>query len=115
MNIFEILKKDHKTVSDLMNKLEPTIHRVFKNRDELFNRIKMELNIHSELEEKLFYSELKNYLETKYLIDNSLVEHNKIHNLLNELTLISKDSDKWSEKLHQLKQCIEHHVNEEEH
>lgn len=55
MNAIELLKKDHETVKDLLNKLEETTERAVQTRKKLLARIEQELKIHTELEEQIFY------------------------------------------------------------
>jgi len=114
MNAFDILKEDHKKVADLFEKLEPTTERAIKTREELFAKLKMELDVHSHIEETILYPVLKEIEETRDITLEGIEEHRIVKQLLTELDRISKDTEQWTAKLTVLKENVEHHVEEEE-
>ena len=59
MNAFQLLKEDHKKVSGIFQQLEPTTERALKTREELFTKLKQELDIHAQIEETIFYPAIK--------------------------------------------------------
>lgn len=114
MNAFDILKEDHKKVSDLFEKLEPTTERAIKTREELFAKLKTELDVHSHIEETLLYPVLKEFEETRDITLEGIEEHRIVKQLLTELDQMSKDTEQWTAKMTVLKESVEHHVEEEE-
>lgn len=114
MNAFELLKQDHKKVSDIFEKLEPTTERAIKTREELFAKLKTELDIHARVEESLLYPALEEAGETRDLTLEAYEEHRLVKRLLTELEAMPKDSEQWTAKLTVLKENVEHHVEEEE-
>lgn len=56
---------DHKTVAGILEKIDGTTERALKTREELFTRLKTELDIHTDIEEKIFYPVLENADETR--------------------------------------------------
>lgn len=114
MNAFDILKEDHKRVSDLFEKLEPTTERAIKTREELFAKVKMELDLHSQIEETILYPMLKEVEETRDITLEGIEEHRIVKLLLAELEKMPKDTEQWTAKLTVLKENVEHHVEEEE-
>jgi iron-sulfur cluster repair protein YtfE (RIC family) len=114
MNAFELLKQDHKKVSGIFEKLEPTTERGVKTREELFAQLKQELDIHARIEETIFYPVIKEAKETKDITLEAYEEHNVVKQLLAELDELSKDDETWGAKLKVLKENVEHHVEEEE-
>jgi len=114
MNAFELLKQDHKKVSGIFEKLEPTTERGVKTREELFAQLKQELDIHARIEETIFYPAIKEAKETKDITLEAYEEHNVVKQLLAELDELSKDDETWGAKLKVLKENVEHHVEEEE-
>jgi hypothetical protein len=56
MTIFELLQADHEKVASIFEQLEPTTERGVKSREELFGRLKMELDAHAEVEEMILDS-----------------------------------------------------------
>jgi len=114
MNAFELLKHDHKTVADIFEKLEPTTERAIKTRHELFAQLKEELEIHTHIEETIFYPVLKKEAETRDITLEGFEEHHVVKILLEELTTTPVDTEQWTAKLKVLQENVEHHVEEEE-
>lgn len=114
MDAFELLKTDHKKVSGIFEKLEPTTERAIKTREELFTQLKQELDVHAEIEETIFYPAIKDADETHEITLEAYEEHAVIKRLLKELAAEPKDTEEWAAKLTVLKENVEHHVEEEE-
>ena len=114
MNAFELLKKDHQTVSGIFKQLEETTERAVKTREELFGKLKQELDIHARIEETIFYPAIKEAEETHEITLEAIQEHNVVKQLLSELEQMSVDDENWTAKLKVLKENVEHHVEEEE-
>ena len=114
MNAFELLKKDHKKVSDLFKQLDETTERAVKTREELFGKLKQELDIHARIEETIFYPAIKDAEETREITLEAFEEHNVVKQLLSELDAMPVDDERWTAKLTVLKENVEHHVEEEE-
>jgi hemerythrin-like domain-containing protein len=114
MDAFELLKQDHKKVSGIFEKLEPTTERGVKTREELFTQLKQELDVHTRIEETILYPVLKESKETKDITLEAYEEHNVVKQLLAELEELPKDDETWGAKLTVLKENVEHHVEEEE-
>jgi hypothetical protein len=114
MDAFELLKKDHKKVSGIFEKLDTTTERGVKTREELFTQLKQELDVHSRIEETVLYPILKLAKETEDITLEAYEEHNVVKQLLSELDALSKDDETWGAKFTVLKENVEHHVEEEE-
>jgi hemerythrin superfamily protein len=110
MTAIELLTKDHRKVDELFAKIQngegdPTA---------VFQKIYRELNLHAEIEESLFYPELEAKSETSDKVRHSYREHKEVKNLLEELAAASPGSEGWLDKIQQLQESVEHHVDEEE-
>ncbi|HYO62103.1 MAG TPA: hemerythrin domain-containing protein [Pyrinomonadaceae bacterium] len=114
MNAFQLLKEDHQKVSGIFEKLEPTTERALKTREEMLLKLKQELDIHAHVEETIFYPALKQALADKQIVTHALHEHQEVKDLLKQLETTPVDSEEWSATLLQLKESVEHHVDEEE-
>ena len=114
MNAFTLLKNDHQTVADLLTKIDGTTERGVKTREELFTRLKQELEIHTKIEETIFYPALEEYEETRDITLEAFEEHRIVKQFLSELQSLGKDEEQWTAKFTVLKENIEHHVEEEE-
>jgi iron-sulfur cluster repair protein YtfE (RIC family) len=114
MDAITLLKSDHEKVAGLMEKIDGTTERALKTREELFTQLKTELDIHAEIEEKIFYPVLEKADETHDITLEAFEEHRLVKQLLNELAAEPKDADTWTAKFTVLKEQVEHHVEEEE-
>jgi len=114
MDVYEILKEDHKTVAELLKKLDKTSEDGTEKREKLFLELKTELTFHAYIEELLFYPLLKDKKESKEITLEAYEEHRLVKTLLEELDDMSKDSEEWIGKFRVLKENVEHHVEEEE-
>jgi hemerythrin-like domain-containing protein len=114
MNAFTLLKTDHEKVAGILKKLEETTERAQKTREELFTQLKSELDLHAEIEEKIFYPVLEKAEESHEITLEAFEEHRLVKQLLGELETEPKDDEQWTAKFTVLKENIEHHVEEEE-
>ncbi|TKA93649.1 hemerythrin domain-containing protein [Halopseudomonas bauzanensis] len=117
MDAIELLKADHETVKQLLEEISATTERAVKKREELLQKIKLELTIHTTIEEEDFYpafkeagakDELKMYHEAKE-------EHRAVESLvLPDLLNTEPGSVEFSGRIKVLKELLEHHIEEEE-
>ena len=114
MDAFELLKTDHRKVSDLFDQIEPTTDRDAAARRELFSRLKTELDVHAHVEETILYPRLKQAAETKEITTHAYEEHQEVKDLLKEIQSMPPDGEKWMEKVRELRKNVEHHIREEE-
>ena len=111
MDAFELLKKDHKKVSQLFKEIEAASGQTKK---EIFARLKTELDVHANVEERIFYPALENKEEARDITLEAYEEHKVVKDLLGELESSNAPEDEWDAKLTVLKENVEHHVEEEE-
>ena len=117
MNAIELLKQDHEKVKKLLEDLSNTTERAFKKRAELLQKIALELQAHTTIEEEIFYpafreagerDELKMYHEAKE-------EHRAVEALvLPDLLATDPGTVEFSGRVKVLKELLEHHIEEEE-
>ncbi len=109
------LKKDHKKIQDLTHEIEKILEGKSEgNKEILFSQLRQELITHSGAEEQTCYKELITNEKSKDIVKEGLEEHAIITTLLEQMSIISCDSDKWKAKFSVLKEQIEHHIKEEE-
>lgn len=111
MDPFELLKADHKKVAQLFDKLEAASG---KAKLDVFKKIKSELELHTHIEETIFYPALKTPEETHDLTLEAYEEHKVVKRLLSELTAATSANEEWKAKATVLRENVEHHVDEEE-
>ncbi len=111
MNAIELLKADHRKVDHLFGKVKATEEGEHK---ELFEQIKAELDVHTHIEETIFYPKLKEEKELEDIVLEGIEEHHQAKMFLRELSNLTEDSEKFEPKLKVLMEDITHHVMEEE-
>jgi hemerythrin-like domain-containing protein len=118
MDAINLLKDDHKTVKALLSELTDTTNRAQKGRAELLARIATELEVHTTIEEEIFYPAFQK--AGKKGDDNEMFfeakeEHRAAGNLvLPDLLKTDVTSDQFGGRAKVLKEMIEHHADEEE-
>lgn len=113
MDAIELLKADHEKVKTLFEKVEKSDE---SKHPALFEQIKAELDVHTHIEETIFYPKLKSD-GTKEIVDITLEgieEHHQVKMFLREITSLADESEKFEPKLKVLIEDVEHHVKEEE-
>lgn len=112
MNALEVLKQDHQKVKGLFQEARQGTDR--NKRKELFDKIDTQLEIHTHIEETVFYPAIEEHEEFKDMVAEALEEHQEAKMLLDELEELGADNHDFSSKLQQLMEAVEHHVEEEE-
>ncbi len=111
MNAFELLKADHEKVAQLFEQLEAASGNA---KLEVFDQIRTELELHTHIEETIFYPALEQPEETHDLTMEAYEEHNVVKKLLRELGRSRTANEEWEAKAKVLQENVEHHVEEEE-
>ena len=111
MDAFELLKNDHKKVSQLFREIESASGQA---KNQVFSQLKRELDVHAHIEEKVFYPALENTEEAREITLEAYEEHKQVKALLAAIAEISPDDESYSAKIKVLKEDVEHHVKEEE-
>lgn len=114
MDALSLLKEDHDKVKKLLKDLDSTTERGVKTREQLFNKIKQELEIHEAIEEEIFYPALKDHPKTKELTLEAYEEHHVVDLVMAEIEAIPFDQETWGAKFTVMKENVEHHIEEEE-
>lgn len=116
MNVLKLIKKDHSDVQSLFNKFEKTAKSSHEKREEIFEQIRRELQIHSRVEEEIFYPFLKalNGNSGRNLVSEALKVHKEIDELLTQISRLQPSDKNFDEKVETLFENVEHHIQEEE-
>ena len=83
---------------------------------EVFKKIKQELDVHTHVEEKIFYPHLLKHgdKELERIVREGLEEHRQAKAFLAELSGLAGTSETFKAKIKVLIEDVEHHVKEEE-
>ena len=114
MNIFESIRKDHDTQRELLDQLVQTTGDTDK-RDTIFKKLKKELEVHADAEERHFYKPLISDDMMQDKARHGIAEHHEIDELIEKLEGTDYDSSAWLKYAKDLKEKVEHHLEDEEH
>ncbi len=113
MNAIEVLTQDHRTVEQLFGQYQqaPDAER----KGEVVNQIIRELSVHAAIEEEILYPSVREALpDGDALAEDGLQEHKTAKELLADLDKMSSDDPQFDQKVGQLMEDFEHHVQDEE-
>lgn len=111
---FQMLKKDHAEVKGILGQLEETKESASKKREELFQKLRVELVPHMKAEESAFYPPLLAKKDSRDDALEGVEEHHVSDMVLKELEATPKDTDQWGAKMSVFKELVEHHIKDEE-
>lgn len=106
-----LLKADHRKVEELFGQYESA--RGTQRKQALVRKICTELEVHTTIEEEIFYPACRGAIEDD-LLDEGYVEHDGAKVLIAELLGSAPDESFYDAKVKVLSEMIEHHVEEEE-
>src|SRR4030095_17021260 len=107
-----LLEQDHRRVEQLFADFESALQDTRK--DELVQQICIELTIHAQLEEEIFYPACREKLPEEETLDEAQVEHDSAKVLIADL-MDARPGDRFRDaKVSVLREQIKHHVTDEE-
>jgi len=107
-----LLRADHKKVSDLYQQYEST--RSPARKKALVATICLELSVHAQVEEEIFYPAVKAALKDKELVPEAQVEHASLKELIAQVKDKEPDGEMFDAKIKVMSEYTKHHVKEEQ-
>lgn len=107
------IKEDHQVMRRLIADIIET-EPDDKERKQLFEKLKMQIELHAAIEEQVLYAELLSDKKASEKVQHSSREHLEAAHLINQLSEMDCESKQWIPKLKELEQALEHHMEEEE-
>jgi hemerythrin-like domain-containing protein len=116
MNAIQLLKTDHETAKRMLGQIQSARA---EQRKEMWKKLEPELKVHEQMEESSLYGPVAKELGAKdeKLRDWQGHHHKEVSQLegvLKELDRLDPAEDTWIRKLGELRQTLEHHIQEEE-
>jgi hemerythrin superfamily protein len=108
----QLLKADHREVEKLFGQFEKSSGRARKLQ--LARKICLELKIHTQIEEEIFYPAARDVLKDDDILNEALVEHQAAKDLIAQIEVMDGAEEMFEAKVTVLREQIEHHVGEEE-
>ncbi len=109
-----LLIKDHEEVKAMFKEYEGLTKRAVVGKKKLATQICRSLTLHAMLEEEIFYPAVRRAIKEDDLMDESLVEHASVKELIAQVENMEPDDDLYDAKLKVMSEQVEHHVREEE-
>lgn len=107
-----MLRADHKLVSGLFEEFEKTKSAAKKKK--IVDQICMELTIHTQLEEEIFYPAFQSALKDHELVPEANVEHQAVKDLIAQVQGVEPGGDEYDAKVKVMGEFVKHHVKEEQ-
>ena len=116
MDALSLLTADHNRVRGLFSRFQAAEEeKDTATMLELAAKIVVELEVHTTIEEEIFYPEIKPASEEiKDIVDEGVEEHHVAKTLIGEVKGLSPEDDAWAAKMKVLIESVEHHAEEEE-
>lgn len=116
MDALALLTADHNRVRGLFARFQAAEEAEdTAQMAELSQKILTELEVHTTIEEEIFYPEVSAASEEiKDTVDEGLEEHHVAKMLMDETKALPPDDDAWAAKMKVLIESVEHHAGEEE-
>jgi hypothetical protein len=111
----KLLKSDHETVKGLFDKFDSA--RTPATKKKYAHEAMVELDIHADIEETIFYPAFEEWAKSQADEDILLEaeeEHHVVHLLIGELRELPDDAEHWDAKFTVLSENVRHHIDEEE-
>ncbi|HUP87488.1 MAG TPA: hemerythrin domain-containing protein [Acidimicrobiales bacterium] len=116
MDVLELLTSDHNRVRGLFTRFKSA-----KESDDLgematlATMILTELEVHTTIEEEIFYPEVQGLSdEVKDTIAEGFEEHHSAKAVMEEIAALEPNTENWAAKVTVLIEQVEHHAEEEE-
>ena len=106
-----LLRADHKLVQDLFDQYEKT--RSEDRKAEIAEQICLELTVHAQVEEEIFYPAAREAIRDSELLDEAEVEHQVAKDLIAEIEDGEPGDELFDAKVKVLGEYINHHIKEE--
>ena len=110
-----MLTSDHKKVKKLFKDFEKLKESgSAEDKQDVVNEICVELSIHAQLEEEIFYPAVRQAIDDDDLMDEAVIEHAGAKELIAQLEAADPSEQYYDAKVTVLGEEIDHHVEEEE-
>ena len=116
MDAIKMLKDDHRKVKDLLREYADAGDDAFKVKQQIADQVFAELEVHTTLEEEIFYPAVKAKTddEGKSHVAEGMEEHHIVKILIAELKALTPEDEAFAAKFKVLSENVEHHIKEDE-
>ena len=111
-NALDLLRQDHNEVKELFQRFEKTERR--SEKKSIAEKAIMELQVHAQIEEEIFYPAMKKQLGDVELLHEAREEHHVADTIMEELQTMKLGDKDFDAKFTVLAENVKHHIGEEE-
>jgi hypothetical protein len=109
----ELLEQDHREVEEWFDEYDE-LKEDDDQKAELVEKICLALKVHAQIEEEIFYPQAREATKDNDLIDEAVVEHATVKNLIGEIEAMEVGKELYDAKIRVLGEMVKHHIKEEE-
>jgi hemerythrin superfamily protein len=113
----DLLDADHKKVQKMFKDYEELAgsraRGAAQKKTDLARQICMELTVHTQIEEEIFYPACREAIKDTDILDEATVEHQSAKDLIAQIEQAGEADDMFDAKVKVLGEYINHHVKEE--
>jgi hypothetical protein len=113
-NAFDVLEEDHREVEEWFDEYDELKDSDEDRKTELAEKICVALKVHAQIEEEIFYPQALEASQDNDLIDEAVVEHATVKNLIGEIEGMDVGEELYDAKIRVLGEMVKQHIKEEE-
>jgi hemerythrin-like domain-containing protein len=114
LNAIQLLEEDHKYVKKAFRAFEKMDHEDHEAVQALVGQVCEALEVHTKVEEEVFYPAARKAIKDEDLMNEAEVEHDSAKALIRQLKRMKPSDPKYAATFTVLGEYINHHVKEEE-
>jgi hemerythrin superfamily protein len=113
-NAFDVLEEDHREVEEWFDEYDELKDSDEDRKAELAEKICLALKVHAQIEEEIFYPRAREAAKDDDLIDEAIVEHATVKNMIAEIEEMDVGEELYDAKIRVLGEMVKRHIREEE-
>ena len=111
---FDVLEEDHREVEEWFDEYDELKDSDEDRKAQLAEKICLALKVHAQIEEEIFYPRAREATKDDDLIDEAIVEHATVKNLIGEIEEMDAGEELYDAKIRVLGEMVKQHIKEEE-
>jgi len=113
VNALELLEQDYRQVEEWFDEYDELADDQGR-KGEFAEKLCLALKVHTQIEEEIFYPQAREATKDKDLLDEAVVEHATVKNLIREIEDMEVGEELYDAKIRVLGEMVKQHVKEEE-